>query len=663
MGAIKKVLLGRPLKNSEISTQKMSRFWGLPIMASDAVSSVAYAGEEILLVLVPALGLAASRVAPLVTLPIILLLLTLIMSYSQIIDHYPNGGGAYNVSKENLGRYPSLLAASSLIIDYIMTVAVSISSSVAAITSAFPAIYEFKVPLALLFLTIITFGNLRGVRESSKVFGLPTYIFIASMGVMIAAGVVRIATHTVQPAVYAPGMIKGFRDSVTGLSALVLLHAFSQGCTALTGVEAVSNAIPNFRAPAQKNAKAVLFMLGGIIVFIFGGTTFLEVQLRIMPVANVTVVSQIALRVFGGTWFAFMFYVIQIFTALILILAANTSYNGLPLLLYILAHDGFVPRQFAHRGTKLSFSNGIMFIFILAGLLIWRFGADTHGLIPMYTIGVFISFTLSQYGMVRRWFRTREKGWRLKSLINGFGALMTFAGTVIAILMKFTEGAWVVIAAIPVIMALMAYCKKHYDFTEKQLEIKKFSPYYSGKNARKTQCIVLVQSINKSLLKSLNYANSITDNITVLHVCRHPEHAAQLKEQWKKLNIPIEFDVILTPYRDIIESLDRYITAREAGLGHGDTLTVIVVKYITDHWYDNLMHNQTAYWLERILSRHKSVCPVIMPFRYNPGLSKFDTQEISLGEDDIIEGDIIAGDTIASDIIKKDTVKENIIKK
>lgn len=629
---VKNILLGKPLKNSDLGTQKMSKGWGLPIMASDAVSSVAYAGEEILLVLVPAIGFGASKIAPLVTIPIIVLLLILIVSYSQIIDHYPNGGGAYNVSKENLGKYPSLLAAASLVVDYIMTVAVSISSAAAAITSAFPELLRFKVLLALIFLAIITLGNLRGVRESSKMFGMPTYIFIFSMGIMIITGFIRIATHTIQPLTYAPGMIKGLSDSMTGLSLILILHAFSQGCTALTGVEAVSNAIPNFKEPAQKNAKAVLVMLGGVIVFIFGGTTFLEVSLKVMPLDNVTVVSQIAAQVFGNGAFVFMFYVLQIFTALILILAANTAYNGLPLLLYILARDNYVPRQFAHRGTKLSFSNGIVFIFVMAGLLIWKYGADTHGLIPMYTIGVFISFTLSQYGMVKRWIRTKEKGWHYKLCINGFGALMTLVGTLIAIFMKFTEGAWIVIIAIPIIMFLMVYVNRHYEFVGNQLALKKFYPYYDKMKVHKTQCIVLVQTINKSLLKSLNYANSITDNITALHICRHPEHAKELQKQWDDLNIPVKLEVVLTPYQNIIEPLNTYISARESKLDHGDTLTVIIVKYLSDHWYDTILHNQTTYWLERILSKHKNVSSVILPFRYNPNSAKFDTGEFNLHE-------------------------------
>ncbi|MDP4153023.1 MAG: APC family permease [Bacillota bacterium] len=619
---VKDILLGKPLKNSDIKHEKLSKLWGLPIMASDAVSSVAYAGEEILLVLVPAIGMNAFGVAPLVTLPIILLLLILIFSYSQIIDHYPSGGGAYNVSKENLGKYPSLLAASSLVVDYIMTVAVSISSATAAITSAFPSLLKHTVPIALFFLALITLGNLRGIRESSKIFGMPTYIFIFSMAIMIVTGLIGLATGALHPIIYPESVTKSLTNSMTGLSLVLLLHAFASGCTALTGVEAVSNAIPNFKEPSQKNAKNILYMLGGVIIFIFGGTTILEVQLHVVHVEGVTVVSQIAQAVFGDSAFYFMYYIIQIFTALILILAANTAYNGLPLLLYILARDNYVPRQFAHRGTKLSFSNGIMFIFIIASLLMIQFRADTHRLIPLYTIGVFISFTLSQYGMVKRWLRTKENGWQHKMWINAFGALMTFIGTCVVVSIKFKAGAWMVIIAIPIIMAMMIYVNNHYSQIAKELELKDFNPYYKNTGKKTSQCIVLVQTINKSLLKSLNYANTISDNITALHVCRHPEHAEELRKQWDSLNIPVKLEIVLTQYQDIIKPFNEYIKNREANLGHGENLSVIIIKFVTDHWYDSIMHNQTTYFLEKILSKHKNVSSIIMPFHYNPGKMK-----------------------------------------
>jgi amino acid transporter len=620
---IKNFLLGKPLKSSEIAHEKLSRVWGLPIMASDAVSSVAYAGEEILIVLVPAvvaIGLQkqdAYRYVLGVTLPIILLLLILIFSYSQIIDHYPDGGGAYIVSKENLGKVPSLLAAASLIVDYILTVAVSISSASAAIVSAFPSMMNFKVELSLLFVLLITLGNLRGLRESSKMFGLPTYIFIFSMLVMIVTGFIRFFTGSLHPIDYniAAQQAVAQKDAMVGLGITVLLRAFSQGCSALTGVEAVSNAVPNFKNPSQKTAKHVLYMLGAVIVLIFGGTTLLGMQLKVLPANGLTVTSQIASAVFGNS---FMFYVIQIFTAFILILAANTAYNGLPLLLYILAHDGYVPRQFSHRGTKLSFSNGIMLISVIACILIVAARSDVHNLIPVYSIGVFVSFTLSQVGMVKKWRKIKGKGWHYKMLINAVGAAATFVGLMVAFIFKFTEGAWLLAIAIPALILIMVYVKRHYSYVGKQLQLKNFYPYYQCSAERKTQCIVLVQTINKSLLKSINYANSISDNVTVLHVCRHPEHAEELRRQWESLKIPIKLEVVLTPYQDIIKPFDEYIWERENNLKHGENLSVIIVKFVSEHWYDAILHNQTTYFLERILSKHKNVSSVILPFHYSP---------------------------------------------
>lgn len=619
---IKDIILGKPLKNSELASEKLSKAWGLPVMASDSVSSVAYAGEEILLVLTPVLGMASFRVAPLVTLPILLLLLVLVVSYSQVIDRYPQGGGAYSATKENLGEYPSLVVAASLITDYIMTVAVSLSSAAAAIVSAFPSLLPHKTAIAVLFILIITVGNLRGLRESARIFGIPTYIFIISMGIMIVTGLIRLTSGTIQPITYTPGnpdlVTQNLSASAEGLTLALLLHAYSSGCTALTGVEAVSNAVPSFKEPSQHNAKMVLFMLGAVNIFIFGGTMLLEAHLHVMPLENSTVVSQVAQVVFGGTGFSFMYYVVQLFTALILILAANTAYSGLPVLLYILAHDNYVPRQFAHRGTKLSFSNGIMFICIVAGLLIIGFGADTHKMIPLYTIGVFISFTLCQFGMVQCWRRTKDPGWKYKLFINGFGALMTLISTCVVIYNKFMEGAWVIIASIPILMLLMIYVHRHYTYVGQQLKMDNLSARHDNAPIGSGQCIVLMESINKSLLKSINYAKTISKNTTVLHICSQPEHAAQIRKEWDDLHFSVPLEIVQTPYRDIMQPFDEYIWAREEKLNHGEFITVIIVKFVTDHWYDNLLHSQTTYFFERMLSKHKNVAPVIMPFHYNP---------------------------------------------
>lgn len=616
---IKYFLLGKPLKNSEIKHEKLSRIWGLPIMSSDAVSSVAYAIEEILLVLVPIMGLAAFGAVPFIIVPILLLLLILILSYSKIIDHYPNGGGAYAVAKENIGNWAALLAAASLIIDYILTVAVSISSSTAALSSAFPVLHGHKVIISLVCLTIITLINLRGAKEASKVFGLPTYIFIASMVILVLAGFYKLATGTLNPIDYATPIVP--TETMKGIGMLFLLKAFSSGCSAMSGIEAVSNSVPSFKEPSTKNAKHILYMLGGIIIFIFGGTSILAMHIQVAPMEGHTVLSQISNAVFGHN---FMYYIIQVFTSLILILAANTAYNGLPQLLYILAHDGYVPRQFSSRGTKLSFSNGIMFIFVAASLLLIGFKSEVHKLIPLYSVGVFISFTIAQYGMLVKWRTIKERNWQYKSLINAFGTIVTLVVSIIVFSTKFFDGAWILAIAIPAIMESMYLVHKHYTLVGEQLNLEKFNPYYQKDAVTSTQCILLVHDINKQFLKAVNYANSISNNITALHVCRHPEHAASLRKKWEELEIPFELNIIETPYRDIIRPMDDYLWEREEKLKSGENISVVLNKLVSEHWYDYILHNQTIFYITRNISKHKDVSCIILPFHYefNGKLSK-----------------------------------------
>jgi amino acid transporter len=534
------------------------------------------------------------------------------MSYSQIIDHYPNGGGAYAVAKENIGEAASLLTAAALVVDYIMTVAVSISSSTAALASAFPLLHEHKIIVSLVCVVFITLINLRGIREASKVFGLPTYIFIASMVILIITGLFKLVTGTLTPIAYDTPILP--TETVQGIGILIMLKAFSSGCSAMSGVEAVSNSVPSFTTPSTRNAKHVLFMLGGIIVFIFGGISIIAIYLKVVPLEGHTVLSQISAGVFGHT---FMYYVIQLFTSLILILAANTAYNGLPQLLYLLAHDGYVPRQFSSRGTKLSFSNGIIFIFIIASLLIIIFKSETHKLIPLYSVGVFISFTIAQFGMFIKWRKIKEKNWQYKCWINGFGGLVTLVVSVIVFTTKFMDGAWLLTLAIPALMLMMYFIHKHYSAIGKELVLESFYPYYNKDEITSTQCILLVHDINKPFLKAVNYANSISNNITALHVCRHPEHAKTLRKQWEDLKAPIELNIIETPYRDIIKPMDDYLWERERNLKPGENISVIIIKFVSEHWYDSILHSQTTYFLSHNLSKHKNISTVILPFHYN----------------------------------------------
>ena len=611
---LKEVLLGKALKSNDLEGEKLNCLWGVPIMASDAVSSVAYAVEEMLLVLFPVLAFTAPKYLGVVALPIILLFFVLAFSYSQIINNYPNGGGAYVVSSENIGKNAALVAASALIIGYVMTVAVSLSAATSALIAAFPEMSGYRIPIALLALCIITFLNLRGMRESARVFGIPTYGFILIMVVLIVVGFAKLLTGHITPVEYDPSLAPA-ADSMKAVSIFLLLKAFSSGCSALTGVEVVSNAVPSFREPSQKTAKKVLFILVGIIVFIFGGATLLVTSLQIVPMEGSTVISQVGKIVFGvGP----MFYILQFATSLILLLAANTAYNGLPTLLAILASDGYLPRQFTQRGTRLSFSNGIMFIFIATGFLLIVFKADTHYLIPLYAVGVFLSFTLSQGGMVLKWLRSKSAGWKHKLFINGIGAVMTATGTIIVFSMKFTQGAWILAVVIPVICALMHRTHRHYEFMGNQLKVDDFSRYYHKSTSTDTNlCIVLTSSMSRSVLKLLNYANLMTSNVVALHISTDDKQTEQLVEKWNKTGIDIPLEIIKAPYRDIIEPMDEYISKQEELLEPGNTISVAMIRFVEEHWYDNILHNQTAYLIERRLRTHKNVATVVVPYIYS----------------------------------------------
>jgi len=613
--SIKNILLGKALTNDQLQSEKLSRLWGLPIMASDAVSSVAYAVEEILLALVPLLGIMAVNYVGYVSVPIILLLLILVFSYTQIIDHYPNGGGSYVVSKENFGHGAAVLAATCLVVDYIMTVAVSISSSTAAIVAAFPMLNSYQIPISLICLALVTIINLRGVTESAKIFGIPTYAFIISMVVMIVTGFIRFFVGDLSAIEYSPEQqaLVG-SEIVSGITIVLFLHAFAAGCSALTGIEAVSNAIPSFKEPSQKTAKQVLFMLGGVIIFIFGITSILATELKVIPLPDTTVMSQMADAVFGK---GVMFYILQFTTSLILLLAANTAYNGLPILLSLLAKDKYVPRQFAQRGTKLSFSNGIMFIFIAGAILLIAFNADTHRLIPFYAVGVFISFTLSQAGMFIRWLRCKEPSWKHKCIINGIGALVTLIGTGVVFITKFEHGAWALLIVIPLIMLFMYFTHKHYLNIEKDVSIEGYDYRYTpSKSNDKLPCIVLIHNMNKATLKTFDYALDISSDVTALHISTTQRHTEKLQQQWANLGINVPLTIIQTPYRDILPPLEEYVTAREAQLEYGHNLTIILAKFVSDHWYNRIFHNQTAFFIENKLGKHKNVVTALVPYQY-----------------------------------------------
>ncbi len=605
---LEKLLIGEPLKTEDLKGEKFSVFWGLPILSSDAISSVAYAGEEILWVLVPFLGMAAYKNMLHVSLCIVLLLFLLVFSYRQTIDNYPNGGGSYIVSKDNLGTVPSLTAAASLSIDYVLTVAVSVSAGTAAITSAYEPLLKHKVIIAVFIVVLLTLGNLRGIKDASKLFGIPAYLFILIIGSMIITGIVKHAMG-ISPASPAPVVPPQVKD----LTVFMFLKAFSGGCTALTGVEAVSDGIPNFKEPSQKNAKKVLMLLAGIVLFIFGGISYLATIYHAVPGTDKTAVAQIATQVFGSG--SIMFYAVQIITSLLLIMAANTAYADFPFLLSIIARDGYAPRQFAKRGKRLSFSNGIILLAMGAIALIIIFQGTTHYLMPLYAVGVFISFTLSQTSMFTRWLRLKNPGWRHKALINGLGALVTFFTVLIIATEKFKAGAWIVLIIIPSLVFVMTRVKKHYTIVAEQLKLTiDEKPKDVSYIKQKQYVIVPIDSLNKSFLKALNYARTISDNIIVFHISVDEDATSKLQKKWEDYNVGINMVIKKSPYRDILHVLCDYIDSEEYSAGPKDTVTIVMPQFIITKWWHAILHNQTSMFVRTMLLRRRNVAVITVPY-------------------------------------------------
>lgn len=610
---LKRLLIGRPLKNEELHGEKFNVFWGLPILASDPISSVAYAGEEILRVLVPVLAIMAYKYMFYTALSIVLLLAILVFSYRQTIDSYPNGGGAYIVAMDNLGDIPGLIAGGSLIIDYILTVAVSASAGTAAITSAAASLLPFKVEITIALIALVTIGNLRGIRESSRMFGIPTYLFIASILTMIIVGLYKIYVLGITPEV-----VSEIPKTVTGeVTFFLMIRAFSAGSTALTGVEAVSNGIPNFSDPAQRRAKAVLMLLAFFVLIIFGGTSFLATLYQTVPNESATVLSQIARQVFGTT---FMFYAVQVTTAVLLIMAANTAFSGLPLLFAIVARDGFLPRQFAMRGSRLGYSNGIIFLSVAAGVLVILFEGETTRLLPLYAIGVFISFTLSQTGMLLKWLRNKQEGWVHKAAINGFGAIVTFATVLIIGYTKFAKGAWIVILLIPIFVLLMRRTKAHYDAVARQLKLvpEEVEEETDIIEVQK-HVIVLVASLNRASLKAINYARNLANgkNVIAFNVSIDKEDSKRLRKKWQECHIEVPLIIKYSPVREVVDSLIRYVESEEHESEPGDMITVVMPQFVVSKKWENMFHNKTADALKKKLMQDRHIAVITVPYVFN----------------------------------------------
>ena len=607
---IKSVIIGKAIKSSESESEKFTVFWGLPILSSDAISSVAYACEEILIVLIPVLGIASYKPLMGIAAAIVGLLVILAFSYRQTIDCYPHGGGSYSVASDNLGRYPGLVAAASLSIDYVLTVAVSTCAGTAAITSAFPETLPFRVEITVLLILLLTLGNLRGIRESSILFGVPTYLFILSIVIMIITGFIKVVVLGQVP---PPTVV--LQQPLQDMGILLILKAFSSGCTALTGVEAVSNGIPNFKAPSQKHAKKVLLLLAVLVFVIFSGVCFLASIYKVTHIENVTVVAQIATKIFGQS--SIMFYVVQATTAMVLIMAANTAFADLPLLLSLLGRDGFVARSFSSRGARLSFSNGILLLCTLATILVIVFRAETHLLLPLYAVGVFLSFTLSQTGMFKRWVTRKEGKWVHKAVINGFGAVVTAITCIIIAASKFQSGSWIVLICIPVLVLMMVFIRRHYDHVRDNLKIEQSGSQLIIKTHTQNYFILPVQSINKSFLKAINYTMSLGGKIEIYHISTDEAATEKLKKQFAQLGIDYSLVIEEAPYRNVNEMLIAYVDKRLGELEKHQMLTVILPQFVITKWWHNLLHNQTTLRLKSSLLKRRDVAVITIPYIIN----------------------------------------------
>jgi amino acid transporter len=630
--SLKRLLLGQPIETARAHEERLPKILALPIFASDAISSTAYATQEIMLSLALAVGFAAApgtvanlgKVVP-ISFGIALLLIIVAMSYRQTIFAYPGGGGSYIVARENLGETPGLIAAASLMIDYTLTVSVSTAAGIAAVTSAFPALQPYTVWLCLVCIAGITIANLRGVRESGVLFALPTYLFIFSLVVLIVTGLYRhfmggglslYAPLAAQQSIVNPHYLPS-------LSLFLLLRAFSSGCTALSGIEAISNGVTAFRAPEAKNAAATLTWMGAILVTLFLGITFLTYFSGAQPIFTTsisgtqkilevhhghvadpseTLFSVLAHLSFDDTFLQWFYFVVQAGTTMILILAANTAFAGFPRLASLLAVDRYMPRQLANLGDRLAFNNGIMALATMACLLIIIFKGSVTALIALYAIGVFLSFTLSQAGMVVHWLRGRGRNWQLSMMVNLVGALATLVATAIITITKFRGGAWMVVVAIPLIVLVLRNIHAHYRSVSKQLSLEGYRP----RQGLRHHVFVLAPDIHRGVLPALQYARSISDDVRALHVSIDPTREARVRKRWTQYSRGVPLAVLPSPFRSLVQPIDDYI-ARLKSMEPNSLITIIVPEFVPTGWWPKLLHGQAALLLN-------------LRFRFKPGV-------------------------------------------
>jgi len=619
-------LIGRPLQTADASHQTIGKRIGLAVFASDALSSTAYATQEILVILGAAGTAAFGYVFP-ISIVIVGLLAIVVISYEQIIHAYPNGGGAYIVAYDNLGQLPALIAAAALLIDYILTVSVSVSSGVAQITSAYPQLFEYRVPICLVCVVLITIINLRGVKESGTAFAIPSYFFIVMMFILIGTGLFKLVTGSLGTVINPPDL-EHVGNQVAGITVFILLHAFSSGTAALTGVEAISNGITAFNEPRSRNAGITLIWMAVILGLLFTGISFLAREIQTVPSEAETVISQLARTIFSGQGFLYLCVIAG--TTVILILAANTAFAGFPRLSAMLAQDGFMPRQLTYRGSRLVYSYGIVSLGFVASILIIVFQASVTRLIPLYAIGVFLSFTLAQSGMARRWWRSGhldanieksrhapglqyETGWFLKMVSNGFGAICTAIVMCVFAITKFHDGAWFVLILTPILIGIFIFIRRHYTGLASRLSLEKYGepPPYLGRH----RVLVPISNVHQGTLAALRYARMLSDDVTAVHVSIEPEDMEKVRRKWEKWGRGTRLVIVDSPYRLFLEPLLIYIEEILASRQPNETITIVVPHFVPSHRVYDALHMQTSELLRRELLARPGVVITEVPYQ------------------------------------------------
>ncbi len=617
-------LIGRPLPTADAPHQTVGKVIGLAVFASDALSSTAYATQEMLVVLAAAGTMAFGAVFP-VSIAIVVLLAIVTLSYEQTIHSYPGGGGSYIVARDNLGELPARVAGAALMTDYVLTVAVSMSSGVAQIVSAYPILFKYRVQITIGLVVFTMVINLRGVKESGRAFAIPTYFFVISMYITVAVGLFRYLTGSLGPLTNPPPL-----QTITTMQALtgfMILHAFANGTSALTGVEAISNGITAFREPRTRNAGITLVWMSLILGSLFLGISFLAMKISAVPSEHETVISQLTRTAYGSQGVLYLCTIVA--TSVILIMASNTSFADFPRLSALMAADGFLPRQLAYRGSRLVYSRGIMALALIASILIIAFDASVTALIPLYAIGVFLAFTLSQAGMARRWWKVGhlqpgmevkergstlryEAGWKTKMAINGFGAACTAVVVIVFSITKFLEGAWIVLVLIPSMVLVLWEIHNHYSRLGQSLSLVGFG---EPPPVPRHRIILPISSIHQGTLAALRYALMLSDDVTAVHVSLDPREAEKVKQEWRTWGKGVRLVVLDSPYRLFLEPLLQYIDKIASHRQPNETITIVVPQFVPKRWLYNLLHTQTALMLRFVLLFKPGIVITDVPYQ------------------------------------------------